>query len=56
MTKIQWATKTWNPDWARYLKYQCESSGTPFFFKQMSKKQPIPDDLMIREFPKGGGE
>jgi hypothetical protein len=24
----------------------------PFFFKQIDKKQTIPDDLMIREFPR----
>lgn len=41
-----------HPDWARDLKFQCKSAGVPFFFKQMSKKQPIPDDLIIREYPK----
>lgn len=40
------------PDWARSLKNQCRAAGVPFFFKQMSGKQPIPKDLMIREFPK----
>jgi protein gp37 len=45
-----------NPDWARALRDQCKETGIPFFFKQMSKKQPIPDDLMVRKFPKGGGE
>ena len=43
-----------NPDWARALRDQCKECGVPFFFKQMAKKQPIPDDLLIREFPKGG--
>ena len=43
-----------NPDWARALRDQCKENGVPFFFKQMTKKQPIPDDLLIREFPKGG--
>ena len=43
-----------NPDWARALRDQCKVCGVPFFFKQMAKKQPIPDDLFIREFPKGG--
>ena len=23
-----------HPDWARYLRFQCEATGTPFFFKQ----------------------
>jgi protein gp37 len=41
-----------NPDWARDLASQCQVAGVPFFFKQMSNKQPIPKDLMIKEFPK----
>ena len=40
-----------NPDWARALRDQCRSQGVPFFFKQMAGKRPIPDDLLIREFP-----
>ena len=40
-----------NPDWARHLRDQCKLYDIPFFFKQMSSKQPIPDDLQIREFP-----
>jgi len=40
-----------NPDWARSLRDQCRAAGVPFFFKQMSKKAPIPKDLMIREYP-----
>lgn len=40
-----------SPAWARIIKYQCEDNGVPFFIKQMTKKAPIPDDLMIREFP-----
>ena len=46
--------RSMHPDWARALRDQCKSSGVPFFFKQMAKKQPIPDDLLVREFPKGG--
>lgn len=38
-------------NWARYMRDQCKFTGTPFFFKQVDKVQPIPDDLMIREFP-----
>jgi len=45
-----------NPDWARSLRDQCKVCDVPFFFKQMAKRQPIPDDLLIREFPKGGTE
>jgi protein gp37 len=40
-----------HPDWARSLRDQCQMAGVPFFMKQMSKKAPIPDDLMIREYP-----
>jgi len=46
-----------HPDWARSLRDQCQEAGVPFFMKQMSGKtakerHAIPDDLMIREFPK----
>lgn len=37
--------------WARSLRDQCKSSDVPFFFKQIDKKQAIPDDLMVRDFP-----
>ena len=40
-----------NLQWARDIRDQCEAAGVPFFFKQWDKVQPIPDDLMIREFP-----
>ena len=40
-----------HPDWARSLRNQCQITGVPFFMKQMARKQPIPDDLMIREWP-----
>ena len=40
-----------NPDWARSIRDQCKTAGVPFFFKQMSGKALIPDDLMVREFP-----
>jgi protein gp37 len=38
--------------WARSLRDQCAAAGVPFFMKQIDKVQPIPDDLMIREFPR----
>jgi protein gp37 len=41
-----------DPDWVRSLRDQCKKANVSFFFKQMSAKQPIPKDLMIREFPK----
>lgn len=41
-----------DPDWARELRDDCASAGVAFFMKQMTKKAAIPDDLMIREFPR----
>jgi len=38
-------------DWAREIRDLCRDTDTPFFMKQVDKVQPIPDDLMIREFP-----
>ncbi len=43
--------RPFNPDWARSIRAQCQAAGVPFFMKQWDKVQPIPDDLMIREFP-----
>jgi protein gp37 len=40
-----------DPNWARDLRDQCRVAGVPFFLKQMTNKAPIPDDLLIREFP-----
>jgi protein gp37 len=37
--------------WAYDLQEQCEYFEMPYFFKQIDKVQPIPADLMIREFP-----
>lgn len=41
-----------NLAWARNLRDFSKANGIAFFMKQIDKKQPIPDDLMIREFPK----
>jgi protein gp37 len=38
-------------EWARQLRDECASGAVPFFMKQVDKVQPIPDDLMIRQFP-----
>ena len=38
-------------DVARGIRDTCAREGIPFFFKQVDKVQPIPDDLMIRQFP-----
>lgn len=39
------------PEWARDLRDQCKAAGVPFFMKAVSGGA-IPDDLMIREFPR----
>ncbi len=41
-----------NPVWARAVLAQCRAANIPFFMKHMSKDQAIPEDLMVREFPK----
>lgn len=45
-----------DPAWFRSLRDQCAEYGVNFFMKQMSgfnpHKIPIPDDLMVREFPR----
>lgn len=42
---------------ARHLLPQCRAAGTAFYMKQIGGKRkpfaPIPDDLMVREFPLG---
>jgi protein gp37 len=40
-----------NSDWARDLRSQCKEAAVPFFMKQVDKVIPVPDDLLIREFP-----
>jgi protein gp37 len=43
--------RPFNLQWARNLRDECKTAGTPFFFKQVDKVRPIPHDLLIREFP-----
>jgi len=38
-------------EWAHDVRDQCRAARVPLFVKQMSRREPIPDDLMIREFP-----
>ena len=40
-----------DPAWLRSIRDQCRAAGVPVFIKQIDKIIPIPDDLMIREFP-----
>jgi hypothetical protein len=35
----------------RSLRDQCAAAGVPFFSKQNYRKLPLPDDLLVREFP-----
>ena len=44
--------RPFNLDWAYEMKEMCEAYDTPYFFKQIDKVQPIPEDLQIRQFPK----
>jgi protein gp37 len=39
------------PDWARLLRDQCRQGRIAFHVKQMTGREKIPDDLMVREFP-----
>jgi len=41
-----------DPKWARELLSQCRDMNIPFFMKQMSRGDPIPKDLMVRQYPK----
>jgi len=41
-----------DPQWARAIRDECAARGVAFFMKQMTKKKPVPDDLMVRQFPK----
>lgn len=38
-------------DWATDMKKQCEENEVPYFFKQIDKKQPIPEENLIRQYP-----
>jgi len=40
-----------DPGWARALRDDCVRAKVPFFFKQMTHKGEIPDDLLVRELP-----
>jgi len=37
--------------WAENVKEECDEHFVPFFMKQMAGLKPIPDDLMVRQFP-----
>ncbi len=43
--------RTMDPAWARALRDECAEKGVAFFMKQMTGKTPIPEDLLVRQFP-----
>jgi protein gp37 len=44
--------RSMDPDWARRLRDDCAGAGVAFFMKQMTDQKPIPDDLLVRQFPR----
>ena len=40
-----------DPEWFRYLRDQSATLGRAFFMKQMTRKQGIPADLLVRQWP-----
>lgn len=43
--------RPFNIKWAESLKFQCHLRHVPYFFKQIDKVSPIPDHVLVREFP-----
>lgn len=43
--------RLFNIDWAYSLKEECKRNNIPYFFKQIDKVQPVPEDLLNRQFP-----
>lgn len=43
--------RPFNIEWAYTMKELCKRQNVPYFFKQIDKIQPIPDDLNIKELP-----
>jgi protein gp37 len=39
------------PEWAAGIKTDCRNYGVKFFMKQMTRKEPIPAELLLREYP-----
>ncbi|RAK21633.1 protein gp37 [Flavobacterium aquaticum] len=44
--------RPFDPDWGRTLRDICKERNVPYFFKQIDKKQEIPEDLKVRQYPK----
>jgi len=43
--------RPFNLEWAYDMQVQCDATNTPYFFKQIDKVQPIPEHMLVREFP-----
>lgn len=43
--------RAFNLNWAYVMKQRCKQANIPFFFKQIDKVLPIPNDLICNEFP-----
>ncbi len=43
--------RPFNLEWAYKMERECAEAGIPYFFKQIDKIKPIPEDLQIRQFP-----
>lgn len=43
--------RPFDTDWARHTRDICAGDSTAYFFKQVDKIQPVPDDLLVRQFP-----
>ncbi len=39
-------------EWAATIRDECAEADVAFFMKQMTGKKPIPDDLLVRQFPR----
>lgn len=45
-----------HPDWARFVRDQCQAAGVAFFFKQWGEWLPIPDDRHPIEYTNAAGK
>lgn len=43
--------RPFNIEWAYKMKEICKLNNVPYFFKQIDKRQPIPENLNIKEYP-----
>jgi protein gp37 len=40
-----------DPEWARAVMAQCDQAGIPFFLREMSRGEIVPNDLLRHDFP-----